>query len=181
MKTQRSYSYLETLGDVIEDRPVLTFHAEDALLDVLHRMKETAQTAGAVVDKEGRLIGMITESNIMRRVAPSLKRRLASLDDLCKFKSIENLIALDVIISETDMLHMDDRIEDAVDIMEYLSHPYMPVTDSHKKPVGIVSFEELKHILEKKYGALKSLDDPVSLYMIQRKLNDLNLGYANTF
>ncbi len=181
MKTQISYSYLETLGDVIEDRPVLTFRAEDALLDVLHRMKETNQNAGAVVDKEGRLIGMITEGNIMRCVAPPLKRQSMHIDDLCRFKSIENLIALDVIISEPDMLHMDDRIEDAMDIMEYLGHTYMPVTDSRKKPVGIVSFEELKHILEKKYGALKSLDDPISLYMIRQKLNDLNLGYANTF
>ncbi len=158
METQRSYSYLETLGDVIEDRPVLTFHAEDALLDVLYRMKEAGQSTGAAVDKEGRLIGMITEDNIMRRVAPPLKRQSMHIDDLCRFKSIENLIALDVIISEPDMLHRDDRIGDAVDIMEHLNHTYMPVIDSHKNPVGIVGLDELKDILKNKYSVLKSVD-----------------------
>ncbi len=87
MKTQGSYSHLKTLGDVIEDRPVMTFPAEDSLPDVL-----------------------ITKKNIMRHVALPLKRQSARSDNLYRFRSIESLTALNVIISESEMRHRGDRI-----------------------------------------------------------------------
>lgn len=180
MKTQRSYSYSETLSDVIESRPCLKFRAEDSLPDILNRMKETGEKAVGVVDAGGHLVGLITESTLTRRLLPRLKRWPSSIDDLCKLKAIDGLIAWDVIIAQPDYLHVDDSIEDAVDLMTYLSHEYMPVTDTQKRLVGIVCVEELKNVLEKKYGAIKSLDDPISLYAIQQKLCDMNLRYSQT-
>jgi CBS domain-containing protein len=183
MKTERPFvkSYAETLDDVVMSRPVLQFKAEDTLSDILVRMRARGEKTAGVTDASGQLIGMLTESNIMRRVLPRLKKWPSSLDNLHKHKAVSGLIALDVMIAQPDSLHIDDAVEDALDVMTYLSHQYMPVIDSQKRLVGIVSFDELRSCVEKKYGAIKSVDDPVSLFMIQQKLYDLNLGYSRTY
>jgi CBS domain-containing protein len=183
MKTQRPFAkpYVETLGDVIMNRPVLQFKAEDNISEVLERMRAQDEKTAGVVDSSGRLIGILTESNIIRRIFPRMKKWPFSLENLHKHKAVSNLLALDVMIAQPDSLHVDDAVEDALDVMTYLSHPYMPVTDGQKRLVGIVGFDELRGSVEKKYGALKSVDDPISLFMLQQKLHDLNLGYSHTY
>ena len=183
MKTQRPFvkPYVETLGDVIMNRPVLQFKTEDALSDVLGCMRAQDEKSAGVVDASGRLVGLLTEGNIVRRVLPRLKNWPSSLENLHKHKAVTGLIVWDVMIAQPDGLHIDDAVEDALDVMTYLSHRYMPVTDGQKKLVGIVSFDELRACVEKKYGALKSVDDPISLFMLQQKLHDLNLGYSHTY
>ena len=183
MKTQRPFvkPYVETLGDVMMNRPFLQFKVEDTLSDILGRMASQGEKTAGVVDSNGNLVGMLTESNIMRRVLPRLKKWPSSLENLHKHKAVSGLIACDLMIAQPDSLHVDDAVEDALDVMTYLSHQYMPVTDGQKKLAGIVSFDELRSCIEKKYGALKSLDDPISLFMIQQKLHDLNLGYSHTY
>jgi CBS domain-containing protein len=183
MKTERPFvkSYVETLDDVVMSRPVLQFKAEDALSDVLVRMRAQGEKTAGVIDARGQLIGMLTESNIVRRILPRMKKWPSSLENLHKHKAVSSLIALDAMIAQPDSLHVDDTVEDALDVMTYLSHQYMPVTDGQKRLIGIVSFDELRGCVEKKYGALKSVDDPLSLFMIQQKLHDLNLGYSHTY
>jgi CBS-domain-containing membrane protein len=176
METQGSYPYAETVGDVIDNRPVLIFKTEDFLPDILAQLRSSDRKVGAVVDAHDRLVGMVTENNIMRRLLPRFRKRPSDINNLHKHKTVSGLIAWDVMISRPDSLHVDDRIEDAVDVMTYLSHTYMPVTDGQAHVIGIAGFEELRGALEKKYGALKSIDDPISLYMIQQKLHDLGLG-----
>ena len=182
MKTQRPFikPYAETLGDVVLNRPVLQVKAEDALSDVLGCMRARGEKTAGVVDANDRLVGLLTESSIMRRVLSRLKNWPSSLENLHKHKAVTGLIVWDVMVAQPDSFHVDEAVEDALDVMTYLSHQYMPVTDSQKKLVGIVSFEELRACVEKKYGALKSVDDPSSLFMLQQKLHDLNLGYSHS-
>ena len=183
MKTQRPFiePYAETLHDVIESRAVLKFNPDDKAPTIMRRLRINDSKVGGVVDARGVLVGIVTESGIIRRIFSrfgGLPTKVESLDD---HKAVRRLTAWDVMITHPDTLHIDDKVEDALDVMTYLSHQYMPVVDSQKRLISIVDVVELRRCLEKKYDALKSLDDPISLYAIQQKLHSLNVAYSQTY
>jgi CBS domain-containing protein len=183
MKTQRSYKklYAETLRDILNDRAVLKFCPIDTVPDILRRLRVNHAKVAGVVGIHGNLVGMLTEKGVMRHIFSRFGKIPRKVEHLSSHKGVSHMIALDVMIENPDTLHIDDTIEDALDMMTYLSHSYMPVVDDQKKLLGIVDTRELRRSLEKKYGALKSLDDPISLYAIQQRLCDLNLGTSYAY
>jgi len=183
MKTQRPFiePYAETLHDVIENRAVLKFNPDDKVPDIIRRLRADKDNVGGVVDARGILVGIVTESGIIRRIFTRFGGLPTNVENLCNHRNVRRLTAWDVMITYPDTLHVDDRVEDAMDVMTYLSHQYMPVVDGQKRLLAIVDVAELRCCLEKKYGALKSLDDPISLYAIQQKLHSLNVAYSQTY
>ena len=183
MKTQRPFiePYAETLLDVIESRAVLKFNPDDKVPNIIQRLRETDSRVGGVVDARGILVGIVTESGIIRRIFSRFGGLPTNVEKLCDHKAVRRLTAWDVMITHPDTLNINDKVEDALDVMTYLSHQYMPVVDSQKRLIAIVDVVELRRCLERKYGALKSLDDPISLYAIQQKLQSLNVAYSQTY
>lgn len=183
MGTQRPFKepYAETLCDVIHDRAVLKFNPIDRVPDLICRLRVIGEKVAGVVDVHGNLVGMLTEKGIIRRILSRFDNPPPNIEDLYDHKCVSYMTAWDVMIENPDTLHIDDTVEDALDMMTYLSHSYMPVVDSQEKLLGIVGIEELRCNLEKKNGVLKSLDDPISLYAIQQKLYDLNLGTSHAY
>lgn len=183
MRAKRSFvePYAETLRDVINDRPVLKFNPIDNVPDIMRRLRANHAKVAGVVGVHGNLVGMLTENGIIRRIFSRFDRPSPNIERLSDHKGVSRMTALDVMIENPDTLHIDDNVEDALDMMTYLSHSYMPVVDDQKRLLGIVDTSELRRSLEKKYGALKSLDDPISLYSIQQKLCDLNLGTSHVY
>jgi len=183
MKTQGSYKklYAETLRDILNDRAVLKFNALDTVPDIMRRLRANEAKVAGVVGVNGNLVGLLTENGIMRRIYSRFNKIPQKIERLSDHKGVSHMIALDVMIENPDTLHIDDAVEDALDTMTYLSHPYMPVVDDQKRLLGIVDTNELRRTLEKKYGALKSLDDPISLYAIQQKLCDLSLAASPVY
>jgi CBS domain-containing protein len=183
MKTQGSYKklYAETLRDIMNDRAVLKFNSIDSVPDIMRRLRARHAKVAGVVGVHGNLVGMLTENGIIRRIFSRFDNPPPDIERLGDHKGVSHMIALDVMIENPDTLHIDDTVEDALDMMTYLSHSYMPVIDDQKKLLGIVDTTELRRSLEKKYGALRSLDDPISLYAMQQKLYDLNLGTSHVY
>ena len=183
MKTKRSFvePYAETMHDVIEDRAILKFSPDDKVPHIIRRLRASDSKVGGVVDAKGVLLVIVTESGIIRRIFSRFGGLPAKVEALCDHKAVKPLTAWDVMITHPDTLHIDDSVEDAMDVMTYLSHQYMPVVDSQKRLLAIVDVSQLRRSLEKKYGTLKSLDDPISLYAIQQKLHSLNVAYSQTY
>ncbi len=183
MKTQGSYKqlYAETLRDVIKDRVVLKFNPIDTVPDITRRLRASQTKVAGVVGVHGNLVGMLTENGVMRRIFSRFDNPPPNIERLHNHKAVSRMTAWDVMIENPDTLHVDDAVEDALDVMTYLSHSCMPVVDSEKRLIGIVDTGELRRSLEKKYGALKSLEDPISLYAIQQKLHDLNFGNSHAY
>lgn len=181
MKTQGSYKklYAETLRDIIDDRAVLKFSPIDSVPDIMRRLRTSHTKAAGVVDARGNLVGMLTENGVIRRIFSRFDTPASNIERFSDHKGVSQMIALDVMIDNPDTLHIDSSVEDALDMMTYLSHAYMAVVDNQKSLRGIVSADDLRRCLEEKYGALKSLDDPISLYAIQQKLYEQNLGAAH--
>lgn len=183
MRAERSFlePYAETLRDVINDRAVLKFSPLDTVPDIMRRLRANHVKVAGVVGIHGNLVGMLTENGVMRRIFSRFDKIPQKIERLSDHKGVSHMIALDVMIENPDTLHIDDTAEDALDMMTYLSHSYMPVVDDQKKLLGIVNTSELRRSLEKKYGTLKSLDDPISLYAIQQKLHDISLGNSHVY
>jgi CBS domain-containing protein len=182
MKTQKISTevYAETLRDLIGDRVVLKFSAKETVPEIMQRMRRSGIDAGGVVNADGTLAGLVTKNGILRYLYCRVEEPSA-LHNLQTAKSMKRLTARDVMIAHPDTLHIDDSVEDALDIMTYFSHRYMPVIDNAGKLAAIVDTRELRRSLERKYGALKSIDDPVSLFMIQQKLHDMNLAHSHAY
>jgi CBS domain-containing protein len=183
MKAQRSFvePYAETLHDVLQERAVQTFTPDDKVPTVIRRLRANDEKVGAVVDDKGSLIGVVTEGTIIRKIFSRFGGLPTQVEKLCNHKAIKQLTAGDVMIAHPDTLHIDDTIENAMDLMTYFSHQCMPVVDSQKKLLGMIDIIDLRRSLEKKYGAIKSLEDPISLYALQQKLLNLNLGYSQAY
>lgn len=179
MKTGRPIfvkPYAETLRDVIQDRAVLRFNPKDSVSDVLSRLRAGDDGAASVVGTFGAFMGLVTEKSVLRGVARHLGRPCHDPGILRDSKVLRRLKAADVMIAHPDTLDIDDSVDDAFDMMTYLSHRYMPVLEGPRRLAGIVSAEELKRHMEKKAGALKERDDPLSLYMMQQELWGASLG-----
>lgn len=166
MTNERPPNYSETVGDIIGDRPCLAFSPTDKVPDIIARMQADKKGVGGVVDKSGRLIGFITEREIVRRAFGTATNMQERLDVISSRKSSEDKTAWDIMVASPDTLHLDDAIEDAVDVIDYFGYRYMPVVDSRGHLRGIVDARELhKHDKIRAQKLLESKDSILSYVM----------------
>jgi CBS domain-containing protein len=83
-----------------------------------------------VVDESGRLAGLLTEDDLCRAITMygvAIRRRTVK----------------DVIGSRVFSCSPNDVIESAIDLMQDLHLSSLPVTDTHGRPVGVLSLDEV--------------------------------------
>jgi arabinose-5-phosphate isomerase len=88
--------------------------------------------AASIVDKAGRLVGLVTDFDIRRALA-----------------SGKNILALrvpDVMNRKPSTVRADDLAQRAVEIMETRRNPFnvLPVVDGRKRAVGMVQIHDLR-------------------------------------
>ena len=176
MKTRRpSYirPYADTLRDIVESRACLKFSPKDTVPDIIDRMHAEGISAGAVIDSAGQFVGFITEKEIARRIFGRFDPH-HGVDYIHEHKAVSHMTAWDVMILNPDTLHVDDEVEDALDLITYFGYRYMPVVDSKGKLAGIVEAEELQQHVNAKSQTLKEAGASLPPYMMQQ---DLGLPY----
>ena len=170
MRTMRpsSKSYAETLQDVIQDRAALKFHPNDKVPSIIERMLAHGTGAGGVVDGSDRLIGMVTEREIVRRVfSGNIAANVSeNIEDVYEDKTAADMSAWDVMIPNPNVVHVRDNVEDALDVITFYGYRYMPVVTDGGRLAGIVDARELyKHVRERAKALLESKDSLLSYFM----------------
>lgn len=116
-----------------------TATAETSLADAIRRMSDHRISALPVIDREGHLIGILSEGDFFRRDIGSHR-----LDALAKAGSAERARLIgsatvsDIMSREPITVDGDASLEDTIAIMEGRGVKRLPVL-SHGKLVGLVS------------------------------------------
>lgn len=157
MKTQKrqpNVPYAENLRDIVYARNFVKFSPKDKVPNMIERMHAAGTGTGAVLDNSGRFIGLVTEREIVRRVFNASTDFMERLKHIYEYKSAQDMTAWDVMIPNPDVLHVDDNVEDALDVITYYGYRYMPVMAGTGRIAGIVDSRELHHHVRNKSKAL---------------------------
>lgn len=149
--------------DIMSDKPV-SATVDMPILEVAHLITEHHFNGVPVVDKDNKLVGLVTEYNLINEKSllhlPTLQSVLKSLPvfgkDKGEFKEkieeVVNLKTSDVMDNTPLTLYFDDAFETAVNLFnEHHRVNPVPVIDHDNKLVGVVSRYDLIKLL-KIYG-----------------------------
>ena len=118
-------------GDLLSVQP------ETSIADVAGQMR-TGDSDAAVVMSEGRLVGIITERDLVRAIADGIDPRSARADL--------------VMTADPATVDADEDVEVVAVKMMRLGIRHLPVVNKAGKPVGLVSARNLVAILDRSAG-----------------------------
>jgi CBS domain-containing protein len=106
---------------------------EDATVyDAITQMAEKRRAAVVIVDAAGRLVGVFTERDLLRRVAVAGRDpRQTRLGD--------------VMTREPETLAPDDLIAYAINRLHHASFRTIPLVDAEGKPLGVMTVNDIVH------------------------------------
>lgn len=158
--------YAQTVGEIVQDRPVLTFNPNDTVQDMLQRMHAQKTGAGGVVDKSGKFIGLITEREIVRKIFGNVKNFEERMGQLFSLKDRQCPTAWYLMIACPQLLHPDDNVESAQEVITYFGYRYMPVIDHKDLLLGIIDAREIhQHVYAKSKDIIEVKDTLLSYFM----------------
>lgn len=128
--------------DEIMSTPALTCHAQEALNIAAHKMWEADCGAIAVINDEGKLVGMVTDR------------------DICMAGLMQNQPLSDIPVHIAMARHVyavqaHQPIEDVERLMAVHQIRRIPVVGSDGKPVGVVSINDLTREAAKPQSQLR--------------------------
>lgn len=135
----------KTLGEVM--RPTLPLvHINDDLVDVLGQMLQANVTYVIVLDEEEHAAGIITESDLVARVAPPTRRGiLQALTARVLGKNVQrgDVAAQDIMSEQVLSAPAETTIPDAVSLMLHEGRKRIVVVDDDGRPAGLVDRQTL--------------------------------------
>ena len=98
--------------------------------DAIGQMAEKRRAAVVVVDAEGRLVGIFTERDLLRRVAvPGRDPRRTRLAE--------------VMTRDPEVLAPDDLIAYAINRLHHANYRTIPLVDDQRRPLGIMTVNDI--------------------------------------
>jgi len=128
--------------------PVVTIAPDMPFQDALKLMKEKKFERLPVVDKSGKLIGLVTEEDLLY-ASPSQATSLSvwELNYLLSKITVGELMTKDVTTTTPD-----SPIEDAAQLMVEKHVSGLPVVDADHKPVGIITDGDVFEVFVEMFG-----------------------------
>lgn len=117
------------IPDVVPRRDIRAVTEKDTVLDCAKMMKELHVAAMIVVDGPGKLIGIVTERDMVQRV-------------LAKGLDPKTTTMADVMTRNPDTLKPDDSAADALELMRSRNFRHLPVAEDGRC-VAMVSIRDL--------------------------------------
>lgn len=115
--------------EIIDRESLLTLAPSDSVRAAAKLMDETQSGSVAVVEKKGRLVGILTERDIVRRVvAAGLDPQTTKLGD--------------VMTGDPDAVTPETTVEDVVRRMHEFRYRYVPVVENGRV-VAVVSLRDV--------------------------------------
>lgn len=117
-----------------------------SLRDLLHELKEKEETCFIVTNKGGDVVGLVTESDLMKLISKPLP--YTGIGGLgyksLFFRSAETV--KDIMTRNPICISLDAKLEDAARVMRNNKIRHLPVTKG-KKCIGLLSIKDLLLIL----------------------------------
>ncbi len=139
---------------------VITIHPHATIQEVAKQMRQNSISALPVVTDEGKLVGIVTEIDLITRHAPPRQPQYIPLlwglipmrlDDYTTYKEqVRHILAVyvDQLMTKSPAtVRPSDTIEHAAELMIKPGHGALPVVDNGKL-VGIVTRTDLVRVIE---------------------------------
>lgn len=110
-----------------------------SIREIAKRMRD-ADIGAIPVKANGQLVGIVTDRDLACRA-------LADSD------VVTTMTAKDVMTSDVVCCSADDDVEIAIDVMEAKQIRRLPVTDSHRNMIGMLSLGDISHKVSKELSA----------------------------
>jgi len=143
------------LGDLLNTkdfkyRVTISVGPNETVQAAVNKMAEHDKGSLAVCDNEGKLVGIITERDIVRKCSTSGK----TLDKI----KIQDVMTRKVVIG-----NQDDDLSYAISMMKEQRIRHIPIVDDQKKVIGIISMRDLLGVrLEQCETEVRFLTDYIS-------------------
>ena len=143
------------------EKYVIKFHTDDKITDIAQSLRDNKISGAPIVDKDNKVIGIISEGDIMRLLevhSPRLNLILPSpldwielpirmkyefdeiAEDMNKAASVH---ISEIMTKKVITIKEDDDISDAAQLMDTHSVNRLPVVDDERKILGIVTRGDL--------------------------------------
>jgi CBS domain-containing protein len=127
-------------------RDVVSIAPHEPGSDAVRKLTAYDRGALTVCDEEGRLVGIITERDIVRKC-------------MIHDESCPNIRVQDVMTSQVAVGTLDDDLDYALSVMKQKRVRHLPIIDKDKKVVGLVSMRDLLGIeLEETRAQIRYID-----------------------
>lgn len=143
------------LGDLLNTkdakyRVAVTVQPSETVMAAVHKLATHDRGSIMVCDDEGKLLGIISERDIVRKCFTSGK-------DLDKTK-IQDVMTTRVIIAKPE-----DDLSYAINVMKEARIRHIPIVDAQEKAIGMISMRDLLGVqLEEINATVRFLDDYIS-------------------
>lgn len=138
---------IETVGEIVSGTPYLVFSPSDSIELIVREMQCNQLGVAGIVDHYGRLIGFLTERDILRKIFGVHGETKDEFNERNQHLSIypKTLTAWDVMVTNPVCLKDSQTIESALDIIVSKGFRFMPVVKAanERQMIGIVSEREL--------------------------------------
>jgi predicted transcriptional regulator len=128
----------DTLAE-LEPKQPLTAHVDISLAEAVGQLKSLNVGFMALVDDEGKLVGVFTEGDVFTKVA-------------CNVEDMSQEKVKDYMTTNVTTLRADASIAYALHLMSIHHFRHIPIVDDAGKPEGVVSFRSVVHYIEENFG-----------------------------
>ncbi len=127
---------LKVIPDVVRDQTLRCLSTEDKAIDAARHMDTHDISAIMIVDEGGKVVGIVTERDITRRIVA------AGLD--------ANAVSVgDIMTADPDVIAPTDTPQFALDLMRSRKFRHLPIVDGSELK-GIVSMRDLRTVLARR-------------------------------
>ncbi len=127
-----------TLSDLQPRKPLVS-HVDISLAEAVDQLQTLNVGFMALVDDEGKLAGVFTESDVFQKVA-------------CKVEDLSNKRIKDYMTVSITTLKADSPITYALHLMSLHSFRHILIVDDDNKPDGVISFRSVVHYIEEHFA-----------------------------
>jgi 2-oxoglutarate ferredoxin oxidoreductase subunit beta len=128
----------DTLADLGPKQPLIA-HVDASLAEAVKQLKDLNVGFMALVDDEGKLVGVFTEGDVFMKVA-------GKIQNMSKEK------VKDYMTSNVWTLKADATIAHALHLMSLHRFRHVPIVDDEGKPHGVISVRAVVHYLEENFS-----------------------------
>jgi 2-oxoglutarate ferredoxin oxidoreductase subunit beta len=145
--TSEPYSIItNTLADLSPSKPLVA-SANISLSKAIKRLKKYNVGLMALVDDQGKLVGVFTEGDILRKVA-------------CKVKDLKKEKVGDYMTTSVSTLNLNNTIAYALHLMSLHKFRHILIVDDEGKPAGALSFRAVARYIEENFAVTLDLQAP---------------------
>jgi CBS domain-containing protein len=142
--------------EAVMNKAVISLSPDDTILKASLTLLEKDISGAPVVDAEGTLVGIFSETDVfrsmkiskkaLRLIYPSLtsvsvafQEQETEQEALAAYREVENLKVGDVMTTEVFSVHPEEELKDAIKLMVSKDIKRLPVIDGNNKVIGIIT------------------------------------------